>query len=456
MTLEFHAAVAAINATVREPQRAPATLRVVTDTRTLQPGETFLALRGENYDGNAFAADAVRRGAAALIVDDTSPAVAGITTLVVADARRAYMDLAAFARERFSGIVVGVTGSAGKTTTRSFLEQLARVRYGDRVLAPLGNENNELGVSKVLLGADSQLHDVLILELGARSFGDVAVLVDIARPDVGVLTNIGEAHLEIMGSRARLAETKWALFSRGARAVLNAEDDVSRERASSLERNPHWFGAEDDARWSGLERITILSQDRLIDRCSGRTMQCDVAISLPGRHNRSNLAAAVAAALELGIPFDEIAAAVPTLQLPPGRYAQVRPRDGGPKIIYDAYNANASGMLAALDAFAEESAARRIAVLASMAELGVESPELHERVGAHAARVVDVLVVEGDFAADLARGARDAGLQPSQIVEVQSNAQAAAWLRDHATAQDAVLLKGSRKYRLEEIVEALR
>jgi UDP-N-acetylmuramoyl-tripeptide--D-alanyl-D-alanine ligase len=131
-------------------------------------------------------------------------------------------------------------------------------------------------------------------------------------------------------------------------------------------------------------------------------------------------------------------------------------REGGPKIIYDAYNANASGMIAALDAFAQETGERRIAVLASMAELGDESQALHERVGAHAARIVDVLVVEGDFASELARGARNAGLRPSQIVEVRDNAEAARWLRDHATGRDAVLLKGSRKYRLEEIVEALQ
>jgi UDP-N-acetylmuramoyl-tripeptide--D-alanyl-D-alanine ligase len=456
VSLEFAAAVAATKATVLEPKSAPPTVNAVTDTRTLRAGDTFVALRGERHDGHAFAADAVQRGAAALVVDEASAAVPGVATLVVGNTLRAYMDLAALARESFRGTVVGITGSTGKTTTRSFLEQLARARYGDRVLAPPGNENNEIGVSKVLLEADDRQYDVIVLELGARHFGDVAVLVDIARPQIGVLTNIGEAHLEIMGSRERLADTKWGLFSRGARAVLNADDGVSRGRAGSLDIPAHWFAAGNDAaQWATLQRLTAVAGDTLIDRDGAQAVRRDVNIDFPGPYNRWNLAAAAAAALELGIPLDVIAFAVETLQLPAGRYARMTLRDGGPKIIYDAYNANASGMIAALDAFAQESAGRRIAVLASMAELGEESQALHERVGAHAARVVDVLVVEGDFASELARGARDAGLQPSQIVEVRDNTEAAQWLRDHATARDAVLLKGSRKYRLEEIVEAL-
>ena len=457
MNIEFAAAVASTKATVLEAWNAPATVNAVTDTRTLRAGDTFVALRGERYDGHAFAVDAAQRGASALVVDDPSAAVPGVATLVVGNTLRAYMDLAALARDRFDGIVVGITGSAGKTTTRCFLEHLTHAQYGDRVLAPPANENNEIGVSRVLLAADDARHDVIILELGARHFGDVATLVEIARPQIAVLTNIGEAHLEIMGSRKRLAETKWGLFSCGARAVLNADDAVSRDRASSLDRPAHWFAeANEGVQWSHYARITAVSGNTLIDRDGAHTSQRDVAIRFPGRHNRSNLAAAAAAALELGIPLGVIAPAVSTLQLPAGRYSQLTLRDGGPKIIYDAYNANASGMIAALDAFAQESAARRIAVLASMAELGAESQALHERVGAHAARVVDVLVVEGDFALELARGARDAGLQPSQIVEVRDNGEAAQWLREHATAGDAVLLKGSRKYRLEEIIEALQ
>jgi UDP-N-acetylmuramoyl-tripeptide--D-alanyl-D-alanine ligase len=185
-------------------------------------------------------------------------------------------------------------------------------------------------------------------------------------------------------------------------------------------------------------------------------MACEYEIqaNVPGLHNRANLAAAIAAALELGVSFERLIPEIPTLHLPQGRYDRIA-IEGGPRVIYDAYNANASGMIAALDAFADETASRRIAVLASMAELGDESQSLHERVGAHAASAVDVLLVSGDFATALARGARRAGLDASRIVPVRDNSHAAAWLREHATGDDVILLKGSRKYKLEEIVEEL-
>ena len=180
-----------------------------------------------------------------------------------------------------------------------------------------------------------------------------------------------------------------------------------------------------------------------------------VDVRVPGAHNRANLAAAIAGALELGVALDAIVAAIPSLRLPEGRYDRL-PAAGGISVIYDAYNANASGMIAALDAFGAEAAPRRIAVLASMAELGEESKALHERVGEHAAARVDVLLVRGDYADELARGARRAGLEPARIVHVGTNEQAARWLRQHARPDDVVLLKGSRKYKLEEIVEELR
>ena len=182
----------------------------------------------------------------------------------------------------------------------------------------------------------------------------------------------------------------------------------------------------------------------------------DVDVRVPGAHNRENLAAAIAAALEFGGDLDQIARAVPDFALPQGRYERTR-LPSGVTLIYDAYNANAAGMFAALDAFSEEEAKRHIALLASMAELGEAAGELHTRVGRHAAETaVDVMLVGGEFAAELATGALRAGLSSERIVLFATNAQAAQWVRDNARKGDAVLLKGSRKYRLEEIVEELR
>jgi UDP-N-acetylmuramoyl-tripeptide--D-alanyl-D-alanine ligase len=327
------------------------------------------------------------------------------------------------------------------------------------VLASPGNENNEIGVSKLLLGASNEAQDVVIVEMGARRHGDIAILVDIARPHVGILTNVGEAHVEVMGSRERLAETKWALFSQGASAVLNADDEVSVARAPMLPQSPSWFVAMASEPVPPLRSVfepltALVGERRLLVRDRGVSSEYDVETRVPGLHNRANLAAALAGARRLEIPLARLIPEIPTLQLPPGRYERVA-IERGLRVIYDAYNANASGMIAALDAFAGETASRRIAVLASMAELGDESQSLHERVGAHAAGKVDVLLVGGEFAVALARGARRAGLDASQIVLVRNNSHAAAWLREHATGDDAILLKGSRKYKLEEIVEEL-
>lgn len=451
MTLTLERAAGATSARVYEAERFPARLRVVTDTRTMQRGDTFLALRGEHFDGHDYIAQALSQGAAALILEDPARRADGMPALLVSDTKRAYMALAAAARADFRGVVVGITGSAGKTTTKDLLSQLLSAHLGEEnVLATPANENNELGVSKLLLAAEENQR-ALVIEMGARHEGDIAELVDIARPDVGVLTNVGEAHLEIFGSREALARTKWGLFGTGAQAVLNAGDAVSTIRAVSLRVPPKWFGSG-AASFPGtyvLDRSTLDLTDR------NPPVRSTIDLGIPGKHNRENVAAAIAAARIVDVPLAAIVAAVPQLRLPRGRYERIEIA-GRPAVIYDAYNANMSGTLAALDAFAQESGTRRIAVLASMAELGDEAALMHERVGSHAAASnVDMLLVGGEFAQSLAKGARAGGLAADRIASFSANAEAVAWLRDHARSDDVVLLKGSRVYRLEEIVEGL-
>jgi len=452
VTLTFERAAEATHAEIRGGDRAPGTLRVVTDTRSLEPGDTFLALRGERFDGHDFVGEALQKGAAALVLDSPAAQTDGIPALIVRDTRRAYMDLAAAARAEFSGRVVAVTGSSGKTTTKHLLFQLLSASLGAAAVAVTpANENNEIGVSKFLLAASLQ-QQMLIVELGARHAGEIAELVAIAAPHIGVLTNVGDAHLEIFGSRGALAATKWGLFSQGAQAVLNAQDEISRTRASSLSAPPLWFGEGEPS----APGVWVRDAGTLVLNYSGASQTLSIAVPFPGAHNRSNLAAAISAALLLGINAEELAASVAGLSLPSGRYESIA-LTAGPRLIYDAYNANAGGTIATLNAFSSENARRRIAVLSSMAELGADAPAIHERVGAHAANLnIDVLMVGGDFAASLAAGAARAGFPRERIVSFAGNKEAAEWLRKNATDQDVVLLKGSRKYRMEEIVEALK
>jgi UDP-N-acetylmuramoyl-tripeptide--D-alanyl-D-alanine ligase len=453
MRLPTNDVLAALGGTLVNRDRLPGTIAISTDTRAIRPSETFLALRGERFDGHAFVAAAAANGASAAIVDDASALPEGLAGIVVADTLAAYLTLGALARARLHGTVVAISGSTGKTTTKTFLRQ-AFEAAGRPAAATPENENNEIGVAKFLLGLDDGDPRIAIVEMGARKYGDLAPLVAAARPDIAVLTNVGDAHLEIVGGRERLAGTKWGLFATGAQAVLGLADATSRERAPELARPPLWFGI-DAERPDGDARAVVVRHDDVLAIDAGAVRALPLLVDVPGDHNRRNLAAALAAAWAAGVDPGAVTAAAPHFALPGGRYERVR-TPGGPDVIYDAYNASMSGALATLAAFARERAGRRIAVLGSMAELGPEAPEMHERVGAAAAAAADVVLVGGDHASSLAAGALGAGIAPAALVTYASNGEAIAWLRAHARAGDLVLLKGSRMYRMEQIVAGLR
>ncbi len=453
MRLPTNDALAALGGTVVNRDRLPGTIAISTDTRAIRPSETFLALRGERYDGHAFVAAAVANGASAAIVDDAGALPEGLAGIVVADTLAAYLALGGLARTRLRGRVVAISGSTGKTTTKAFLRQ-AFEAAGVAAAATPENENNEIGVAKFLLALDDGDERAAIVEMGARKYRDLDPLVAAARPGIAVLTNVGEAHLEIVGGRERLAETKWGLFGGGAQAVLGLADAVSRERAATLAQEPVWFGI-DAERPAGAQRAVIVRHDDVLAIDAATLRALALHVDVPGDHNRRNLAAALAAAWAAGVDPAAVTAAAPRFELPGGRYERVRTPDG-PDVIYDAYNASMSGALATLAAFARERAARRIAVLGSMAELGAEAPAMHERVGAAAAAAADIVLAGGDHAAALAAGALAAGLAPAALVTYADNDEAIAWLRAHARPGDVVLLKGSRMYRMEQIVAGLR
>lgn len=455
-------ALEATAATVFCGDALPGELDISIDSRTLAPGQTYLALRGTAFDGHAFVADAVGAGAIALVVSDRDAAPPGIATLVVPDTRRALLALGAANRSLSAAHVVAITGSAGKTTTKALLAGIFAYAAPGRTIATPANENNEIGVAKLLLSIPRDAA-YAVVELGARHLGDIAPLALAARPDVAILTNLGEAHLEIFGSLEALATTKWAIFATGARAVLGAHDVVSRERATSLHAPIVWFAASDERTrdlpatdgWVAFRRTG--ERYALVVRPAGATDEIVVpaTIALAGAHNLANLAAAAAAAYASGLDPATIARACAFAALPPGRYERIELGDIA--IVFDAYNASTSGTLATLDSFAHEPASRRIAVLGSMAELGSEAAAMHAAVGDAAARGgLAALLVGGEFAGDVARGARGAGFPAERIVHFASNDEATAWLARHTLAGDLVLLKASRRYKLEEIVAGLR
>ena len=427
-----------------------------TDSRIIQAGETFVCLRGPNHDGHRYADAAVRRGAIAVVADEGAPLPSGVDAPVlrVADTKRAYMAGASEARSRAKRCtVVGITGSVGKTTVKSMCTQL--LRENRATIETRENENNELGVSKACYALDDSTR-AAVIEMGARAPGEIAELVDVARPDIGILTNVGEAHLEFYESREQLARTKFALFSRGAKAVLNAADEWSRRLASEsdVERSAVWVRLCGDPRTPGLTLEAGVPKDGAVPLTFGSSHAL-ARWRLIGEHHLRDALLAAGAAILAGMAFEKVAELIGALTLPAGRFEQ-HVLASRAIVIYDAYNASPTSVASALDAFAEVPAARRIAVLGSMAELGADAPSQHEVTGAAAARSgIDALYCGGIFAERLAAGARSAGMPSDRISVFADNAGVAAHLRELIGDGDAVLLKGSRVQRMEEILAAL-
>lgn len=426
-----------------------------TDTRTLKSGDAFVALQGPSFDGNAFALEALSRGCSAIVLDSEAalPDPCPVPYLIVADAKEAYLAGAAAARRIARIRVVGITGSTGKTTTKSMTAQLLGCAM--RVLVTPQNENNELGVAKICYLMDES-SDVAVVEMGARHPGEIAQLVQIALPDVGVLTNIGEAHLEYFDDRADLARTKFALFGSGARAVCNAADEWTRTLAADagIDRAVLWVHLSGDPQPPGLAIEAGLPKDGRVQVTLGASHTL-AEWHLAGEHHLRDALLAVGASVLCGMGFEDAMSGLGELHLPEGRF-ELHPLPSGATCVYDAYNASPTSMAYALRAFAELPARKRVAVLGSMAELGTDAPAMHEATGAAAARVaLDMLYCGGPFAEQLIEGARRAGMAAAAVERFESNAQVAHNLNDSLQAGDLVLLKGSRVQRMEEILNAL-
>jgi len=454
MTLTFARFLEATGACPQPGAKLPELFRPSTDSRTILAGEAFVCLRGENFDGHDFASQAVSRGASAVVVDDEKKAQGLVVPVIrVANTKAAYLAGAAAARKAFAGQVIAVTGSTGKTTTKEFIAQIIGARR--RVLATPENENNELGVAKLCYRLDDSA-DVAVFEFGARHPGEIGELADIVKPDIGVLTNVGEAHLEFFRDQEELARTKFALVTQSAHAVCSAADAWSRMLAaeSGIDAQVLWVRLVGDPMMAGIMLEAGVPKDAAVAVTMGAS-HAFAGWRLCGEHHLRDALAAAAAAILSGLSFEDALAPMGGLKLPPGRF-ETHHAPSGATIIYDAYNASPSSMTHALRSFAQVPGRRHVAVLGSMAELGTDALHHHEAVGAAAAQSgADLIYVGGPFAQALAKGARDAGVPADRVIAFADNAQALASLRELLVAGDCVLLKGSRVERLEEILEGL-
>jgi len=424
-----------------------------TDSRSLQPGELFIPLRGEHFDGHDYLAQAAQHGASACLSEET---VGGLTIPVVqvADTMKALGDLAAALRNRFSGPVIGITGTSGKTTTKEMLASiLSRTGEG---LKSAGNYNNLIGVPLTLFGLQAS-HLWAVIEMGMSGRGEIARLTEITAPQIGIITNVGRAHLDSLGSIEAVARAKGELFAMlppGGTALINADDQHVLQLPVANGVRRVLFGTSQRAQVRA-DRVVAKNGSVLFTLSLDETT-VTVRLPLPGRHNVMNALAAAAAAMVLDVSPDDIVAGLESFRPCPGRMELVE-LPGDILLLNDSYNSNPMSVKAALDALHDLGRnGRRIALLGNMLELGSEANDLHREVGAMAAECVDRLYVFGDLAREIGRGAADAGLDQQQIVAAESHAAIAARIRAELQRGDRLLIKGSRGMHLEKVVALLR
>lgn len=431
---------------------------VSTDSRTIKKGELFVALRGPHFDGHRFVGPAVRRGAAGIMVDRAGRFPAR-DVVRVKDTLRGLGDLAGSWRRRFDIPVVAVTGSNGKTTTKEMIAAVLSSRL--RVLKTEGNLNNQIGLPLTLLKLTSGT-DVAVVELGVNVEGEIGRLSEIASPDVGVITNIGRAHLEGLKGIAGVAREKGALLthlkgqSGGGLAVLNGDDRFG-DRLSRRSRAPvtrFGLGRSNEVRATSV-RLDGLAGSFFQVNLDGRPVRFHLVT--PGVAGVRNALAAIAVGRHFGIPVSSLRRALKGFR-GEGHRMQVIRLARSVDLIDDSYNANPDSMSVALQLLKEAGRRRRglVAVLGEMLELGKAAPRAHREVGRLAGEAgLRLLFVVGSRAGEIGRGARQAGMAANRIFLFSNTEQAARSVATFLRRGDLVLVKGSHGVHLERVVEAL-
>ncbi len=415
---------------------------ISTDTRNIVPGSLFFALKGERFDGNLFAAEALEKGAAYAVVDNPEVA-AGARYLVVEDVLKTLQDLARLHRKTFDFPVIGLTGSNGKTTTKELIYAVLSEQY--RVFATKGNLNNHIGVPLTILSVDPQGTDVCVVEMGANHVGEIALLCSIAQPTHGVITNIGKAHLEGFRSLEGVGKAKGELYDflskKKGVVFVDAGNEMLMEMASKRRSFGEivFYNSE-----NGLVNPVLIEQSPFVIYKS-----CDRTVSthLVGGYNFANICIALCVGYYFKVEKDRVHAAV-SIFAPDNNRSQVIERNSN-TIILDAYNANPSSMAAALANFAEVRAGRKMVVLGDMLELGNESQAEHEALGKLIAREnFDVILLAGTAIRHALPALPRAYYFPDKF-------SLHNWIMDHPQQDTHILIKGSRGVGLESVVQFL-
>ncbi len=432
-----------------------------TDSRSLKPGECFVALRGENHDAHRFLADAVTLEAGALLVDGKGCEAFGLpqgraAVIQVDDTLEALGAMAAHHRRAHSLPVVGITGSNGKTSSKEMLSSILSQNH--RVLRNHGNFNNLIGVPLTLLALTPQ-HDVAVVEMGINVPGEMVRLVEMAAPTVGLITNIHPAHLEGLRSLEDIVREKgrlWDSLGSNGIAVVNLDDEQLLRRSRELPCGKvtfSWANASADVHTEG--NLTM-EDGKSRFRMSVRGKTADIVLPVLGIHQVRNALACAAVCTGLGESLEAIIAGLQNHQ-PVKQRMQTHPLPGGGLLIDDTYNANPASMSAALQTLAAIRGSHpSLAILGEMRELGETSPQLHAGIGREVARLgIDRLITLGVLGRSIMEGALEAGMKASQCFHGESHEQIVDYLKTVGMEGQWVLVKGSRGMRMERVVEGV-
>jgi UDP-N-acetylmuramoyl-tripeptide--D-alanyl-D-alanine ligase len=420
------------------------------DSRTLQSGELFFAVKGERFDGHDFVEQALSSGAIAAVVrkDQLQRYAVRAGLLAVDNTLTALQTLATVVRKLWGKTAIGITGSMGKTTTKDAMAHLLSARY--RVHRSKGNFNNHFGLPLGLLTLEPE-YDLAVIEMGMSHAGEIAALARIAQPNEGVVTTVAPVHLEFFDSIAGIARAKYELIEglpHGGTAILNGDDEYVGQFGRDFKGKVVMFGLKptNDVR---AENIEVLGPEGTNFDLMVKELRQQVRSPLLGTHNVYNVLAAAAVALEHSITPSEIAATLPSLE-PGDKRGQVL-QVGNITVLNDCYNSSPKALLAAVDTLAALPARRRIVVAGEMLELGATSDQLHRESGRHIAeRKIDVLLGVRGLAKSMVEAAREGGMTAEFVATAE---EAGNWLARETRTGDAVLLKASRGVKLEKALE---
>ena len=427
--------------------------RVETDSRAIHPGALFIPLAGDRFDGHAYISSALRGGAAGcLTAREPDGCLPGKFYIRVADTQQALLDLASWYRSRFHIPFIGVTGSVGKTTTKDMLAAVLGVKY--KVLKTEGNFNNTIGLPLTLLRLDSS-HEIAVLEMGMDRPGEIDCLAGVVRPDMGVITNIGDAHIERLGSRENILKAKCELLpyiQKDGLLILNGDDVLLNSLRGRTPVPAIFCGQGEDcgcrAQVTGGDGVSHI-------HCRLTTSGMDREVKVPALGEHMIYPALIAAAVgeRFGLTPDQIETGIGQF-VPTRMRMNILHRGAGITILDDTYNANPQSMRAAISVLADSQGSYKAAVLGDMLELGPFAPALHSGVGEYLGTVgIHALVAIGPLAEHIAQGARDAGVP--LVLHCQDREEAKAVLSQVVRPDCTILVKASRGMKLEELTAKL-